>query len=137
MRVTARSMLDAEGDNKLIPFIIHRRWNDPEVRNLPIITEVIKGKDNLDTYKAWVSVYEFFRPFSTSPGVPNDRMQILRKAFKATLEDPVFMAEMKKSRLPVAYVSPEEISNHINRIFSMPPKVKENLYFLVKGRVRR
>ncbi len=137
MRVTARSMLDAEGDDKLIPFIIHRRWNDPEVRDLPIVTEVIKGKDNLDTYKAWVSVYEFFRPFSTSPGVPNDRLEILRKAFKATLEDPVFMAEMKKSRLPVAYVSPEEINNHVNRIFSMPSKVKENLHFLVKGREKK
>jgi tripartite-type tricarboxylate transporter receptor subunit TctC len=137
MRVTARSMLDAEGDDKLIPFIIHRKWNDPEVRNLPLVTNVIKGKDNLDTYKAWVSVYEFFRPFSAPPGVPKNRVEILRKAFKATLEDPAFMAEMKKARLPVAYVSPKEIEQHVDRIFSMPQKVKENLHFLVKGRERK
>lgn len=137
MRVTARSMLDAKGGDKLIPFIIHRRWNDPEVRNLPLIPEVIKGEDNLATYKAWVSVYEFFRPFSAPPGTPKGRVKILRKAFKATLEDPTFLAEMKKSNLPVVYVSPKEIDKGIKRIFSMSPKVKKNLHFLVKGREKR
>ncbi len=137
MRVTARSMLDAKGDNKLIPFIIHRKWNDPEVRNLPLIPEVIKGEDNLATYNAWVSVYEFFRPFSVPPGTPKDRLEILRKAFKATLNDPVFLADLKKSKLVAVYVSPEEIERHVKRIFSMPPKVKEDLRFLVKGRAKK
>jgi tripartite-type tricarboxylate transporter receptor subunit TctC len=132
MRVTARSMLDAEGDDKLIPFIIHRKWDDPEVKDLPLIPEVIKGEEGLATYNGWVSVYEFFRPFSAPPGTPEDRLEILRKAFKATLEDPVFVAEMKKANLPVEYVSPEEIGKRVAQIFSMSPKAKENLQFLVR-----
>jgi len=44
MRATRRSMLDAKGGDKLIPLIIHDRWKDPEVRNLPLIPEVIKAK---------------------------------------------------------------------------------------------
>jgi hypothetical protein len=46
-RTTARPMLDAKGDEKLIPFLIHRREPDPEVKDLPLIPEVIKGADNL------------------------------------------------------------------------------------------
>jgi tripartite-type tricarboxylate transporter receptor subunit TctC len=137
MRVTARSMLDAEGDDKLIPFIIHRKWNDPEVRGLPLIPKVIKGEENLAIYNSWVSIYEFFRPFSVPPGTPKDRLEILRKAFKATLHDPAFLADLKKANLVADYVSPEEIEQHVNRIFSMSPKVKESLSFLVKGRAKK
>ncbi len=137
MRVTGRSMVDAKGGDKLIPFIIHRKWDDPEVRDLPIISDVIKGKENLTTYNAWVSVYDFFRPFSAPPGTPKDRVEILRRAFKATMEDPAFLADLKKTNLPSVYVSPAQIEKSVQRIFSMSPQVKENLRFLVKGRERR
>ena len=42
-RTTARPMLDAKGDDKLIPFLIHRREPDPEVKDLPLIPEVHQG----------------------------------------------------------------------------------------------
>ncbi|NIO07875.1 MAG: hypothetical protein GTO40_07655 [Deltaproteobacteria bacterium] len=137
MRVTGRAMLDAKGGNKLVPFIIHRKFDDPEVRNLPLVTDIIKGKDNLETYNAWVSGYEFFRPFSAPPGTPRDRVEILRKAFKATMEDPAFQAELKKANLPWVYVSPDRIEKQVQLTFNMSPKVKENLQFLIKGRERR
>src|SRR5918996_2324440 len=53
-RTTARPMLDGQGDDKLIPFLIHRREPDPEVKDLPLIPEVIKGEDNLSAYRTWV-----------------------------------------------------------------------------------
>src|ERR671918_2224264 len=38
-RTTARPMLDAKGDDKLIPYLIHSREPDPEVKDLPLIPE--------------------------------------------------------------------------------------------------
>src|SRR3990170_3678394 len=35
-RVVARAMLDAEGDQKLMPIIVHKKWEDPELANVPI-----------------------------------------------------------------------------------------------------
>lgn len=133
MRVSNRSMLDAQGDDKLIPFITHKRIEDPEVSHLPLFSEVIKGKDNLATYKTWAASYEFQRPFSLPPGVAKDRLQTLRNAFATTLRDPEFLAEAKKTRLDIEPVSGEEIDGHIKEIFSMPKKVKENLSFLVRS----
>ena len=37
MRVTARSMLDAKGDQKLIPFVINEKWEDPEVKDSAVV----------------------------------------------------------------------------------------------------
>jgi len=44
MRVTARAMLTAKGDDKFIPFITHRHPEDPEVKGLRQLTEVVKGR---------------------------------------------------------------------------------------------
>jgi len=136
MRVTARSMLDAKGDGRLIPFIIQKPMTDPEVKGLPLFSEVIKGEENLATFNAWSATREFMRPFSLPPDVPEERVDILSKAFKATLEDPEFVAETTKSNLLIEYVSPEEIEKHVASILATPAKAKENLQFLIRGKAK-
>jgi len=130
-RTTARPMLDAKGDDKLIPFLIHRREPDPEVKDLPLIPEVIKGEDNLSAYRTWAGTYEFQRPFTVPPGTPKERLQLLRKGFADTMKDPEFIAEANKSKLETTYVSGEEVDKYVNQVLSITPKAKELLSFLM------
>ena len=132
MRTTARPMLDAKGDERLIPYLIHSRWEDPEVKELPLIPDVIKDdKDKLAAYKTWAGTYEFQRPFSAPPGTPKERVQILRKAFAATMKDPEFLAEAKKTKFQVTYTSGEQIEDHVKDMLAITPKAKELLDFLM------
>jgi tripartite-type tricarboxylate transporter receptor subunit TctC len=131
MRVAARGMLDAHGDEKLIPFLIHRKFDDPEVRELPLFSEVISGEANVATYNAWAATYEFMRPFSLPPGAPREQLDILRQAFAATMKDPEFQAEADKLKLDLEYVSPKEIVAYVDQILSMSEPVRQNLGFLV------
>jgi tripartite-type tricarboxylate transporter receptor subunit TctC len=137
MRVSDRAMLDANGDDKLIPFITHKRLEDPEIKDLPLFTEVIEGKDNLATYNTWAASYEFQRPFSVPPKTPPERLQLLRKAFAETLRDAEFLAEAKKMKLDVEPVSGEDIDGYVKQIYSMSDTVKRNLAFLVKSTKKR
>lgn len=137
MRVTARSMLKAEGDQKLIPYILQGDSNDAEVKGLPQITDVIKDPDKLVLFRAWMAPYEFMRPLTLPPGTPKDRLNILRKAFKKTLEDPTFLAEAKKSKLLIHYVSGEEIEKYVAGIKATPAKAKEGLSFLVRKKKKK
>jgi len=132
MRVSARALLDAEGDEKLTPYLIHRKFEDPEVKNLPLFSEVIKGKENRATYDSWAATYEFMRPFSVPPGTPGERLDILRRAFEATFKDPAFRAEATKIKLDLDYIPAKKIEQHVDGIFSMSDRVKENLSFLVR-----
>jgi tripartite-type tricarboxylate transporter receptor subunit TctC len=129
-RTTARALLDASGDEKLIPFVIHRPEPDPEVKNLPLMPEIIKGEDNISAYNTWVGTYEFQRPFMVPPGTPKERLQLLRKAFAETMKDPEFVAEAKKSKLEITYVSGEEVDKHVDKVLSVTPRAKELLSFL-------
>jgi len=130
-RTTARPMLDAKGDEKLVPFLIHSKEPDPEVKDLPLIPDVIKGADNLAAYRTWSGTYEFQRPFSVPPGTPKERLQLLRKAFADTMKDKEFMAEVEKSKLETTYVSGEEIDNYVKQVLAITPKAKELLDFLM------
>jgi tripartite-type tricarboxylate transporter receptor subunit TctC len=131
-RSTGRALFDASGEEKLIPFLIHRPQPDPEVKGLPLIPDIIKGEDNISAYNTWVGTFEFQRPFMLPPGTPKDRLEVLRKAFAATMTDPEFLAEAKKVKLEVTYVTGEEIEKHVDKVLAVTPKAKELLSFLVK-----
>ena len=136
MRVTGRAMLDAKGDDKLIPFLTHGDSQDPEVKDIPRLIEVVKGT-NLAIVKAWLTQYNFQRPLTLPPGTPKGRLSILRKAFKSTLKDPKFLAEAKKSKLIINYVSGKEIDKFVNQILSISPKAKESLQFLIRKKKKK
>jgi hypothetical protein len=132
MRTTARLMLDASGDDKLIPFLITRGDSqDPEVKDLPQLNEVIKGEENLAMLNAWLQQYNFQRPSSLPPGTPKERLGILRKAFKATVEDPQFLVEAKRSGLVIDFVSGEEIEKFVDEMLAISPNTKAKLQFLI------
>ena len=131
MRTTARPMLEAKGDEKLIPFLIHSRWQEPEVKDVPLMPEVIKGEDNLSAYWTWVGTHEFQRPFSVPPGTPKDRLQLLRNAFADTMKDPEFLAEAEKSKFKATFVSGENVEKHVDKTLAITPKARELLDFLM------
>src|SRR3970040_1810133 len=107
MRVTARAMLDAQGDDKLIPFVISERWDDPEVKDLPLLKDVIKDPKRYAIYRAWETQMDFQRPLSVAPGTPKERIAILRKGLSDTLKDPALLEEAKQSKLVITFVSGE------------------------------
>ncbi|HET8562831.1 MAG TPA: hypothetical protein VFM35_03045, partial [Candidatus Binatia bacterium] len=129
---TRKDSLEAKGDDRLIPFLIHTRLNDPELKGVPLFTEVLKDEVRVSTYRAYMSQMEYQRPLTVTPGTPRERLEILRRAFKATLADPEFQSQTNKAKLEITYVSGEEIEKIVNDVLSISPKVKENLQFLVQ-----
>jgi tripartite-type tricarboxylate transporter receptor subunit TctC len=56
------------------------------------------------------------RPYVLPPGTPADRVRDLRLAFQATLNDPVFLAEVERARLDVDPVSAAELDRAVHRL---------------------
>lgn len=135
MKATASDMLHAQGDERLIPFLMDRRMMDEEVRNVPVISDLIKDETNLSTYLVWSLPSRFFRSFAVSPGTPEERLDLLRDAFKSTLEDPNFLADAEKSKLEIEYTSGEEVEQLVERISNMPNEARKTLEpLMMKGK---
>ena len=71
------------------------------------------------------------RPFVMPPGTPKDRVQIIRRAFLATLKDSAFVAEAEKSKLDTDPLTGEALEKIVAGIYKMHPamltKLKEAL----------
>ena len=131
---TQKDLLEAKGEDRLIPFLVHTRLNDPELKNAALFTEVLKDEFNVITYKAYMAQMEYQRPLTVSPGTPKERLEILRRAFKATLSDPEFLSQANKLKLDITYVSGEEIDKIVADVLSISQKVKDNLQFLSQAK---
>ena len=131
---TRRDMVDAKGDDRLLALLIHARLSDPEVKNLPLFTEVLGNDLDVATYKAYMAQMEYQRPLTVAPGTPRERLDILRRAFRATLADPEFQAQANKSKLDITYVSGEEAEKRVGEVLSISAKVRDNLQFLSQAK---
>ncbi|HZD41139.1 MAG TPA: tripartite tricarboxylate transporter substrate-binding protein [Terriglobales bacterium] len=137
MRTTARAMLNAKGDQRLIPYVMEGTYEDPEVKNLPQFTDVIKGEDNLKAFKAWLNPYKFFRPIILPPKTPKDRVEILQTALKETMHDPKFLEDAKKSKLDVTYVSADDVEKYISEILDISPGAKKKLESMIASKGKK
>ena len=68
---------------------------------------------------------EFDRPFAAPPGVPKERLVILRESFERMLKDAGFAAEAKKllDWNGTTYLSGEDLRRKIDATVSQPPDV--------------
>jgi tripartite-type tricarboxylate transporter receptor subunit TctC len=128
--VTWRKALDS-GDAKVV--LQANRRTHPELTQVPQAIKFAKTEEGRKMIE--VAVHgdsDIVRTYTLPPGTPKDRVQILRAAFEATLKDPEFLADAKKSKLNVDPVSVEEIEKDINGLFKLDPvmlgKLKEILY---------
>jgi tripartite-type tricarboxylate transporter receptor subunit TctC len=67
------------------------------------------------------------RPFMLSPGTPKDRVQLLRQAFTATMNDPAFLADAEKSNLDISPLSGAELEKTVHGILKTSPAMLAKL----------
>ena len=61
------------------------------------------------------------------PGIPADRLEALREAYRAATSDPEFLARAAALRLPVKPRIGDDIGNAIVSALDQPPEVIEML----------
>ena len=132
MGVTARAMLDAEGDEQFIPYAMTFPSNDPEIANLPLLGDFIDNPDQKALFDLWSVGYKFQRPWSTPPGTAPELIDILQQAFDDTMADPEFVADAEAAGLYLNGQTGDDIDGWVNEILSVTPEQKAALQFLVK-----
>jgi tripartite-type tricarboxylate transporter receptor subunit TctC len=78
---------------------------DQRLKDTPTIYELMTRYKTTEAGRSLAKVIlasgDFGRPIVASPGIPADRLKILRDSFKQTLTDPAFLAEAERRRLEI------------------------------------
>ena len=70
---------------------------------------------------------DFGHPVIAPPGIPADRVKLLREAYANTLKDPALIADIKKQEYDFDPVSGEELQALAKTVINQPPQVIERL----------
>jgi tripartite-type tricarboxylate transporter receptor subunit TctC len=100
----------------------------PDLKNVPLAMQYAKT----DEAKALLNIAsgpyaKGARPYSVPPGVPQDRLQLLQKAYMATLRDPDLLAEAKKSQIDIDPVDGPTIAKLMASLYELKPELKSKL----------
>jgi tripartite-type tricarboxylate transporter receptor subunit TctC len=97
--------------------------NDPELKGVPNALDFVKNQADRKVLELHFTQKTAARPVIMPPGVPAERVAIMRKAFAALAHDQEFQAEVKKSRLEFDFVPGEEIDKIVKLIAHAPADV--------------
>ncbi|MDB5649111.1 MAG: extra-cytoplasmic solute receptor, partial [Hyphomicrobiales bacterium] len=101
----------------------------PWVPTLGELGTTDEGKTVLRTIAA---SSEIGRSINMTPGVPAERLALLRKAFQDMVKDPEFIAELAKHEIPIYGATGEELDDITREVMKTPKPVLEKLKELTK-----
>jgi len=104
---------------------------DARVKDAPTIYELMdkyKTPDNVRRLaKVVLASGDFGRPIVAPPGVPADRVKMLREAFNKSVNDPALLAEAEKRQLEMDPGTGEELESLAKDVTSAPPDAVERM----------
>lgn len=106
---------------------------DPELQHVPLFLDLVTSKNDKQIVLLISRSVTMGRPLMTAPGVPADRVAALRAAFAATMKDPLFITDAKRSRLNVNPTSGKVLQKIVTDIVNTPPEIIK----LVKAALRK
>ena len=131
------------------PFISWRKRNftnvliqtgtqrDSRIKDSPTIYELMDKYKVNDASRALAKVIlasgDLGRPIVAPPGVPPDRIKILRDSFEKTIQDPALVAEAERRRLEIDPTAGEEMETLAKDVMATPPDVVANMRKLLGG----
>ena len=100
----------------------------PDLPNVPLAISLVKTDEARALLKAAVeNLNAITTVYALPPQTPEDRVEILRKAYMATMQDAEFLAEAKKLNLEVRPIGGQETERMVGEYFNLAPELREQL----------
>ena len=108
------------------------RMRNPKLPDVPTVHELMDRFRTPDGNRRAISVMlgaDDFGNFPTAapPGIPVDRVKILREAYTKTLKEPDFLGEAKKRNWEIDQISGEELEALAKDVIDQPPQIIERI----------
>jgi tripartite-type tricarboxylate transporter receptor subunit TctC len=95
----------------------------PELGDIPLFLDLAKTEADRDALRLMLARLEYGRPFFLPPNVPTARVEALRRAFDATMQDLTYLAEAEKLKIEVDPLSGEQVGALVEQVSRTPADV--------------
>jgi tripartite-type tricarboxylate transporter receptor subunit TctC len=108
----------------LVQFALKRHAEMPDA---PTAVDLARNDEERAILAAVMNAAEVGTAFFTTPAVPADRLNALRRAFDATMKDPDFHADVERTRLAINPITGEELQKLVADVSNLPPDLLEKV----------
>jgi tripartite-type tricarboxylate transporter receptor subunit TctC len=102
---------------------------DARLPDTPTIWELMEQHKTPEVGRRFAQVIlagdQLGRPMVAPPGVPSDRVKLLREAYAKALKDPELLNEVTRSRLDMEPIAAQELEALYKELIDQPPAVVE------------
>jgi tripartite-type tricarboxylate transporter receptor subunit TctC len=120
----------AKGDAKVIMQMGMKR--DAAFPEVPTAIEIESNPADKQLFEIAFAEQVMGRPFVLPPGVPAERVAVLRAAFDATMKDPEFLEDASQQKAEIDPVGGEEMNALLERVYAAPPELAARIRELIK-----
>jgi tripartite-type tricarboxylate transporter receptor subunit TctC len=106
---------------------------DAAFPDIPTAIEIVSKPEDKQMFEIAFAEQVMGRPFVMPPGVPADRVKVLRDAFDKAVKDPALLEDAKTQNMEIDPVSGAEINALLDRVYAAPPDLVTRLRELAKG----
>jgi tripartite-type tricarboxylate transporter receptor subunit TctC len=110
-------------EKKISVLVQYAQERHPAFPDVPAMVEFGKTTEDKQVLALFGSTADIGRSLMTPPGIPADRLAILRKAFAAMVADPAFKAEIEKRNMEFGPLSGEDLQKRIADTLNVPEAV--------------
>ncbi|HEX2225810.1 MAG TPA: hypothetical protein VHM64_01635, partial [Candidatus Binatia bacterium] len=100
---------------------------DPRLGDTPTLPELMDKRNtpaiSRSVAKLMLLSATAGRPLISTPGVPADRLNLLREAYMKAFKEPELLAEAKKARMEVELLSGQEVEKEFRDAMTQPSEV--------------
>jgi tripartite-type tricarboxylate transporter receptor subunit TctC len=106
----------------------------PQLAGVPSVFDLSASEEERQIWALWAAPLKMGRPFFAPPDMPAERVDLLRRAFDATMRDPELRADAGRMNLAVEPSSGEQVATLLRQIYATPKAVVERAATASKGR---
>ena len=113
--------------NKAMRLVVQFGRDDrlPDLSDVPTAAELARSPADRDLMAFFDAGLHLGFPFAAPPGVPEDRLQLLRDGFRQTLQDPAYIEALRKTNLEFSPMSAEKLTAAIFQMTQARPETIE------------
>ncbi len=90
-----------------------------DLPDVPLVINLAKTDEQRQILKTIFARQVMGRPFAAPPGTPKERVEVLRRAFDATMKDADFLAEAEKIGIEITPVSGEKVQELVAEVYKI------------------
>jgi hypothetical protein len=106
---------------------------NPDLGGVPFALDLARNEEERQILTLWAAPNKMGRPYFAPPGVPVERVEILRRAFDAMEQDPAFRADAEKTGLGADGISGEAVEALVKQVYATPKSVVAKAATAAKG----